>query len=330
MFQSPYFFMPIVNPTIPSSSGNSVTPFAFLIQAFAWMGQNWIIIGAGLLVSFGLYAFWRIYVKQKEEDDIFLRDYKRTKEMCKLQRNRKRIRSSPIPIYIFGVFFFIGIAMLIIGFAMNWGNFLMWSFGIFGIGLFISGGLQWIGFFKRRDRVYMTSGISSKFLGFYGGECVTENMKNYLIEKGLGPMKKQFIVRINLNRKVTVVVPVNRQIKKGEETTTKKPTKKKKADETEVGIAFPEHPVIEGEDSIIIKGMGLQQYRYFLYPILFDQFGNPISMKFIATSLEKGIALVDTLYDQTSDFARIMREQVNLNPDVRYRQKVGGQSSAVD
>jgi len=32
----------------------------------------------------------------------------------------------------------------------------------------------------------------------------------------------------------------------------------------------------------------------------------------------------------TQDFARIMREQVNINPDVRYQQKTHGESGATE
>lgn len=307
--------MPVVNPTtVPPTE--TVSPFGFLAQSFAWMLQNWIYVGVALLLAIGAYAVYRIWIKQKEEDDVFLVDYKRTKDMCKLQKNGKRVRSSPIPIFIFGFFFFIGIGMLIIGVLMNWGNFLSWSYGVFGIGVLISGIISWLGIFKTRDRIYLTSGKTSKFIGFYAGECITENMKNYLIEKGMGPSKTDFVVRTSLDKTLTVKIPneVN--------------GKKSKDQVKTMSIAIPDDAVIEGEDSILIKGLGLQQFRYFLYPILEDESGNPISMKFIATALEKDIALVDTLYNQTSDFANVMREQVNMNPTVRFRTKVGGDSGA--
>lgn len=312
--------MPVVNPTTTTQPPSSaLSPFAFLVSAFQWMGKNWLILGVILLVAFVLYVLYRMFIKQKEEDDIFLRDYKRTKQMCKLQSNRKRIRPSPIPLYIFGVSFFLGISMILIGILMNWGEFLIWAFGVFGTGLFISIFLHWTGLFHNRDRIYITSGKNSKWLGNYGGECVTEGWKNFLIFKGLGPKKQEFVVRCSLEKQIETEVQTLKQTEKGKESKIEKET-----------ITLPDEPFIEGEDSIIIKGAGLQQFKYFLYPIMQDIRGKPVSMKFVATTLEKEIALVDTLYLQTQDFSRIMREQVNINPQVRFHQKTRGDSSAVE
>ena len=49
--------MPVVNPTTPAQTG-ALSPFAFLTQAVIWMGQNWLYLGAGLLIAFGVYAFY--------------------------------------------------------------------------------------------------------------------------------------------------------------------------------------------------------------------------------------------------------------------------------
>ena len=310
--------MPVVNPTPPPAPA-SVSPFAFLVSMFQWMGQNWLIVGGVALAVFVIYILYRLFIKQKEEEDIFLRDYKRTKEMCKLQANRRRIRSSPIPIYIFGIFFFLGIGMLIVGVAINAGDFFVWGFGIFGLGIFVTALIQWLGIFTRRDKVYIVSGRNSRWLGDYAGECVTENWKNFLIQKGFAIGKQEFVVRASLEKTIKVKVPVSKGTGKAQKTKTEIQT-----------IELTDEPIIEGEDSIIIKGFGLQQFKYFLYPILQDASGNPLSMKFVATTLEKDIALVDTLYDQTQDFARIMREQVNINPDVRYQQKTRGESGATE
>lgn len=306
--------MPVVNPA-PSGGTSGVSPFAFLVQTFAWMSKNWLGVGLLMALGFGFFVFWKFYLKKNEEEDIFLKDYNRTKDMCKLQMNNRRIQTSPVPIYIFGLFLFLGIGMLLVGVIMDNGDFIVWAFGVFGLGLLISIILHSLGIFKRRDRVYLISGNGSKFIGFYGGECVTEDMKNYLVVKGIGPAKKEFVIRVSLVKEIEMTSPAE-----------KENGKKKKLGK----ISLPDNPVIEGEDSILIKGIGLQQYRYFLYPVLLDDKGNPISMKFIATSTEKDIALVDTLYSQTADFTRIMREQVNMNPSVRYKQKTQGETSAVE
>jgi hypothetical protein len=304
--------MPVVNPPV-TPAPQQASPFEFIVQAFGWMAQNWLILGAIALVAVVIYILYRMFMKQKEEEDIFLRDYKRTKDMCKLQANRKRIRPSPVPIYIFGVFIFLGISMLLVGVFINSGDFIMWAFGVFGAGIFVSALFHWGGFFVKRDRIYLTSGKNSRWLGNYGGECVTGSFKNFLLVRGLGPAKKQFVVRTNIDKNLEVELTD----KEGKKTEVQK-------------ITLPEEPVIEGEDSILVKGIGLQQFKYFLYPVLVDEKGTPISMKFVATSTEKEIALVDTLYDQTSDFARIMREQVNINPSVRYIQKTKGESSQTE
>jgi hypothetical protein len=311
--------MPVVTPTTTTIPQASASPFAFLVAIGQWAGQNIVYVGAFIVAAFIAYILYRMFIKQKEEEDVFLKDYKRTKEMCKLQANRRRVRSSPIPIYIFFVFMFVAFAMIMVGLFINMGDFVIWGFGIFGIGIAITAVMQGLQIFVRRDKIYLVSGKTSRFVGEYGGECITEGWKNFLIVKGF-LMKTEYIVRTSLNRDIEVDVP---KVIRTSDGASKKTIVKQK-------IVFNEDPVIEGEDSIIIKGLGLQQYKYFLYPVTQDANNNPISMKFVATALEKDIALVDTLYSQTQDFARVMREQVNIHPDVRYKKSAGGESGATE
>jgi hypothetical protein len=76
-------------------------------------------------------------------------------------------------------------------------------------------------------------------------------------------------------------------------------------------------------DKLLIKGLGIERVKYFLYPVLRDNLGNIADKKIEIFDRQKTPALIETMYNQVEDFANVARELINLNPLVRFKHKTG-------
>jgi len=76
-------------------------------------------------------------------------------------------------------------------------------------------------------------------------------------------------------------------------------------------------------DKLLVKGLGIERVKYFLYPVLRDNMGNIADKKIEIFDRQKTPALIETMYNQVEDFANVARELINLNPLVRFKHKTG-------
>lgn len=126
-------------------------------------------------------------------------------------------------------------------------------------------------------------------------------------------LKKHWIIRSNVN-------PVFK-----EKVINTDPNTGKKTMETKT-ITLPSVKIVKGNGSLILHCYGLQMKKYFTYPILQNQDGSIIQDEAINFERERDSVLTDTLYEQTIDFANVMREAINLNPSLRYVVKTEGKT----
>jgi hypothetical protein len=119
-------------------------------------------------------------------------------------------------------------------------------------------------------------------------------------------VKDVFIIKCNMNKIYTM--------------RTFDPDTKKVKDETyEVATDL----VNTDGNKLIIKGLGLERVKYFLYPVLRDNLGNIVDKKIEVFDRQRTPALIETMYTQVEDFANVSRELINLNPLVRFAHKTG-------
>jgi hypothetical protein len=188
----------------------------------------------------------------------------------------------------------------------------MLAIGIFIFGLIISIFLKVTKFMSQHDLVQIIGRFGVRVVGAYLGECTTsDGYKNYLLfdSRKFLFWKNTFILKVNLNDKVKIE-SFNQQ------------TKKRETKEYEL----PSDMITEGENVIAIKGEGVDVSGYFYYPLLTDKEGNIVNMDLIAYAKSREVAMLDTLYQQTEDFAKVQREAININPNVRYVIKTKGES----
>jgi hypothetical protein len=123
-------------------------------------------------------------------------------------------------------------------------------------------------------------------------------------------LKKYWIVRCNINPNYK-----DKQV----DATTKVTTI------TDLQLPVPN--ITTGSGSLVIHCMGLQMKKYFTYPIIQNTTtGAMIQDETINFERERDSVLTNTLYEQTIDFANVMREAINLNPTLRYVIKTEGKS----
>lgn len=167
--------------------------------------------------------------------------------------------------------------------------------------------------------VYMVSEDRLQFIGHYLGESITQDgYKNIMAWKGkkwylfwiparidfLDLVKEIFIVKCNVNKEYTLR-EFNSDTKKIETKTYQVATDLVRVD----------------GDKIIIRGLGIERVRNFLYPVLRDNAGNVADKKLEIFDRQKNPALIDTMYTQVEDFANVSRELININPLVRFSSK---------
>jgi len=169
--------------------------------------------------------------------------------------------------------------------------------------------------------IYMVSEDRLQYVGKYLGECITQDgYNNIMFWKGkkwylfwiparfdfLDLVKEIFIMKCNVNKKYKVKI-YNQETKVYEDKEYDVATDLIKTD----------------GDKIIIKGLGVERVKYFLYPVLRDEVGNVADKKLEIFDRQRTPALIDTMYSQVEDFANISRELINLNPLVRFAHKTG-------
>jgi hypothetical protein len=278
-----------------------------IISSISWF---WILIA--VVAFFALMFIMRWLKAQKEKDNIFLRDYVRTKRLCGIQANRKRIKERPIWFYILVVSIFLSVLFFVIALVLNDVPAFSLAIGVFIFGLAASIFLKVTKFLAQYDIVEIIGNFGVKIVGYYMGESITsDGYKNYLIwdSRKFVFWKNTFILKVNLNEKVKIET-YNQESKK-----------------REVNVYdLPKNLITEGENVIAIKGEGFDVAGYYYYPVMTDAKGNIINMDLIAFARAREVAMLDTLYQQTEDFAKIQRETININPTVRYVVKTKGES----
>lgn len=169
--------------------------------------------------------------------------------------------------------------------------------------------------------IYMMSESKLQYIGKYLGECITQDgYKNIMVWRTkkwyvfwipakfdfLDLVKDVFIIKCNMNKNYTV--------------RTYDPVTKKTKDETyDVATDL----VNTDGNKLMIKGLGLERVKYFLYPVLRDDKGNIVDKKIEVFDRQRTPALIETMYTQVEDFANVSRELINLNPLVRFAHKTG-------
>jgi len=291
----------------PASTGN----FGMINDMMAFMGANWIwfVVLAGIAIV--VIFIWRWLNGVKEKNNIFLRYFKEVVRLCGLQRNRKRVRERLFWVIIFGVGAFIGTLMLVIALVTDDVSAFTLSSSIFTVAVVGSAVLKFGHFFAHHDIIQIIGKFGVKSVGWYEGECITaDGYKNFLISNGRKWLlwKNKFVLRVNLNEKHIIE--------------TRNDQGKRELRE----YIIPKDNLIEGSDVIVVKGEGFDKANYFYYPLVSDEHGNIVNMDLIAFARAREVAMLDTLYQQTEDFARVQREAININPHVRYSLKTRGES----
>lgn len=131
-------------------------------------------------------------------------------------------------------------------------------------------------------------------------------------------MKKYWIVRVNTNSEYK------------SRTVQVDPADPSKQNVVETTVRLPVAKVIKGNGSIIIHCWGLQMKKYFTYPIMQSKSGFVIQDEAINFERERDSILTDTLYEQTIDFANVLREAINMNPNARFINKTDGKTLPSD
>lgn len=285
--------------------------FSPLNSIIGFIGANWfwfLLLG---LIVFGAMFFMRMMGMAKEKQDVFLRYYKEVKRLCNLQKNSKRVRERVFWLFLLAGSLFFSLLLLVIALVTDDVSAFFLAISIFGIGFTGSLVLKFTKLFAYHDIIQIIGMFGAKIIGFYDGECITaDGYKNYLIWNGRKWLfwKNQFIVRVNLNDKIKIE------------------TRNADGDREIREYNLPKDLLIEGENVIAIKGEGIDKGNYFYYPLLVDANGNIVNMDLIAFARAREVAMLDTLYQQTEDFARVQREAININPYLRYRVKSQGES----
>jgi len=291
----------------PASTGN----FGMINDILGFIGANWIwfVVLAGIAIV--VIFIWRWLNSVKEKNNIFLRYFKEVVRLCSLQRNRKRVRERMFWVVAFGVCSFIGTFMLVIALVTDDVSAFMLSSSIFIIGVIAGSALKFGHFMAHHDIIQVIGRFGVKSVGWYEGECITaDGYKNFLISNGRKWLfwKNKFVLRVNLNEKHIIE------------------TRDDKGKRELREYLIPKDNLIEGSDVIIVKGEGFDKANYFYYPLVADEHGNIVNMDLIAFARAREVAMLDTLYQQTEDFARVQREAININPHVRYNLKTRGES----
>lgn len=292
--------------TPSESAGN----FGILDSLMGFIAAYWVVLIILAVAVFLFMFIMRWWKTVKERDNVFLRDYNRTLQLCKLQSNPKRIKERSIWVFVMGVTVFITTLLFVISLVLDDVSSFTFAIGVFVVGLTASAVLKLAKFFAYHDIVQIIGQFGAKIIGYYLGECITsDGYKNFLLFNGRKYIfwRNVFIVKVNMNENLKIET---RDAKTGA----------RKVYEYDL----PKDLLIEGENVVAIKGEGLDKAGYFFYPLIADEKGNIINMDLIAYTRSRDVAMLDTLYQQTEDFANVQRMAINMNPTVRWKMKTGG------
>ena len=298
----------VIQRTEPQQSQGIFSPVNNIL---GFLYANWIWFLVLGIVAVVVIFLLRFMGSVKEKQDVFLRYFKEVKRLCKLQANKKRVRERAFWFFGLVATIFLSVLLLVIAFVTDDISSFMLAISIFAIGFSVSLVLKLTKLFAYHDIIQIIGMFGAKIIGYYSGECITgDGYKNFLVWNGRKWLfwKNDFIVRVNLNDKIRIE--------------TRSSENKREIREYEL----PKDLLIEGENVIAIKGEGVDKANYFYYPLLVDRNGNIINMDLIAYARAREVAILDTLYQQTEDFARVQREAININPYLRWRVKSQGES----
>jgi len=292
----------------PEQVSQSAGNFGIIESVMGFISAYWIVLvalAAGVFILMLLLKMWR---SAKERDNVFLRDFNRTTELCKLQSNPKRVKERAFWAYVLAVTIFISVLLFVIAMVLDDTSSFMFAIGIFITGAVISIVLKITKLFAYHDIVQVIGQFGAKIIGYYIGECITsDGYRNFLLFNGRKYLfwKNTFIVKVNMNENLRIE--------------TRDAVGERKIQQ----YKLPKDLIIEGESMIAIKGEGLDKAGYFFYPLIADENGNIVNMDLIAYTRSKEVALLDTLYQQTEDFANVQRQAINMNPNIRFKLKSG-------
>lgn len=85
-----------------------------------------------------------------------------------------------------------------------------------------------------------------------------------------------------------------------------------------------EYAVFDQSGHVLIKAISLSKTKNFFCPVISTPEGEVIDTRKDIFAKESSEALMGGLYNLTTDFANIMRERIGLEPKVRYVQKTEG------
>lgn len=298
----------VIQRTQPQESQGIFSPVNNIL---GFLGANWmwfVLLGG---IIFGAIFIMRMMSSIKEKQDVFLRYYKEVVRLCKLQSNKKRVRERAFWMFSLVASIFLSILLLVVALVTDDVSAFMLGVTIFGIGFTTSIVLKITKLFAYHDIIQIIGIFGAKIVGYYSGECITaDGYKNYLVWNGRKWLfwKNEFVLRVNLNEKIRIE------------------TRNSDGKREIVEYDLPTDLLIEGENVIAIKGEGVDKANYFYYPLLVDKNGNIVNMDLIAFARAREVAMLDTLYQQTEDFARVQREAININPYLRWKVKSQGES----
>lgn len=290
----------------PSADASQATAFERLFITVNEWGVPLIVIGVLITIVMVVLKWWG---GVKERDNVFLRDYNRTVQLCRMGANPKRIKPRSFWIYDLSISTFVSVTLIVVALVLDDAGAFQLGSLIFTVGLVSSFILKLSNLFTQYDPVMIVGSFGIKAIGSYLGECVTsDGYRNFLLWDSRKYIfwKNVFVVKVNLNDKFRI------------ETVGK--DNKRTIEE----ISLPKDLIVEGDSAIAVKGEGLDKAGYFFYPLVRDEAGNIICMDLVAYARSKDVAMLDTLYQQTEDFSKVQRQAINMNPFVRFSQKTRG------
>jgi hypothetical protein len=306
---------PTQNPPITEQLGTGLTMF---LKNY-W---GYVLLFAVLLVAgYMAYIIWKWDKERKET--VFEKISRDTEQMCNSQASPKRKESNKI--IMFGL---IGLITAITGIM----SIIMFGFmGLFASPMFmftiiLFGGIieKQLHPFMKSDAVYLryrdeTGILREKWIGNYLGEYYSsDGYFNLLIYKG----RRKLIFR----NKMVVRVPQNTNaffdsVEKLEEEPFNIDKVKK---QVSVSSDFIRDILQFNDNTIIINyAKSLEKFQYFYYPVFVDDKGEIINNGLRYYESVKAKAILETLYEQTDEYAKAQIKAIRINPNVQYKQATG-------
>ena len=289
------------------AAGGVMSPLQGVIDFLSTWWMPLLIIAGVVILLLWLMKWLKT---KREKENIFLRDYNRTNELCHIGKNRKRIRQKPVWLFLLSASVFVSVLLLVVALVTDDAPAFMLAIGVFIGGAVISAVMKIAGLFAQYDVLVIAGRFGVKVIGSYLGECITaDGNRNFLLwsSRKYFLWKNTFIIKVNMNDKIRLEV-------------MDAVTKTRQIIEHEV----PKDLILEGDSIIMVKGEGMDKAGYFFYPLIADDKGNIINMDLLAYARAKDVALIDTLYQQTEDFSKVQRQAINMNPNVRYIMRTKG------